>query len=372
MPAIGQRFPGGFLGVVCLQIAAGWLAAQGPSNVLLVVNRSSSQSAEIAEYYARRRTIPVENVCALRAPAVETVSREVYKKEIETPIARCLDGLNNQIILYIVTTKGVPLRIAGTLGPKGDRAAVDSELTTLYSRRRGEAVALEGPAANPIYRRRAARFDQRAFPLYMVTRLDGYSTATVKRMIDDSLRAANRGRFVIDMRSGAEESGETWLRDAARVLPAARVAFNADREVVKNQSGVIGYASWGSNDNNRKDRRLGFHWLPGAIVTEFVSSNGRTFARPPAEWTIGTWADKSSWFSGSPQTMAADYLEEGATGASGHVDEPYLAMTPRPELLFPAYYSGRNLAESYYVAIPALSWMNVVIGDPLCSLGVPK
>ena len=70
--------------------------------------------------------------------------------------------------------------------------------------------------------------------------------------------------------------------------------------------------------------------------------------------------------------MSADYIQEGATGASGHVAEPFLALTPRPELLLPAYYSGRNLAESYYLAIRALSWQNIVIGDPLCSIGKTK
>ena len=69
--------------------------------------------------------------------------------------------------------------------------------------------------------------------------------------------------------------------------------------------------------------------------------------------------------------MTADYIHSGATGAAGHVNEPYLQFTPRPDLLLPAYYSGRTLAESYYLAIPALSWMNIVAGDPLCSLGKP-
>jgi hypothetical protein len=36
--------------------------------------------------------------------------------------------------------------------------------------------------------------------------------------------------------------------------------------------------------------------------------------------------------------------------------------------LFPAYFHGRNLAESYSVAIPGLSWQNIVVGDPLCRL----
>jgi len=53
------------------------------------------------------------------------------------------------------------------------------------------------------------------------------------------------------------------------------------------------------------------------------------------------------------------------------VEEPYLSLNPHPEYLLPAYYSGRNLAESYYLSIRGLSWQNVVIGDPLCSLGAP-
>ena len=76
-------------------------------------------------------------------------------------------------------------------------------------------------------------------------------------------------------------------------------------------------------------------------------------------------------FAGSPQTLTADYIHDGVTGASGHVYEPFLQFTPRPNILLPAYYHGRNLAESYYLAIPLLSWMNIVVGDPLCSLGKP-
>jgi hypothetical protein len=37
----------------------------------------------------------------------------------------------------------------------------------------------------------------------------------------------------------------------------------------------------------------------------------------------------------------------------------------------PLTTQGRNLAESYYLVIPALSWQNIVLGDPLCSLGKP-
>jgi len=107
---------------------------------------------------------------------------------------------------------------------------------------------------------------------------------------------------------------------------------------------------------------------PGALVSEYVSTDGRTFQRPPADWTIGTWKAVAGWFAGSPQTLTADYIHEGATGCSGHVYEPFLQFTPHPDQLFPAYFRGRNLAESYYISIPALSWQNIVVGDPLCKL----
>src|SRR4029078_6654758 len=127
--------------------------------------------------------------------------------------------------------------------------------------------------------------------------------------------------------------GDSWLRQAANMLPKDRVIFDASEKVIYDQTAVIGYAGGGSNDPNRHRRLLGFHWLPGAIATEFVSTNGRTFQRPPEKWNISDWKSSPLWFAGSPQTLTADYLSEGATAATGHVDEPFLAMTPHPEYL---------------------------------------
>jgi Flp pilus assembly protein TadD len=49
------------------------------------------------------------------------------------------------------------------------------------------------------------------------------------------------------------------------------------------------------------------------------------------------------------------------------VSEPYVDGAVRPDILFPAYLKGLNLAESFYLATPSLSWQTVVIGDPLCA-----
>jgi len=56
------------------------------------------------------------------------------------------------------------------------------------------------------------------------------------------------------------------------------------------------------------------------------------------------------------------------TGIAGHVEEPYLEACPRPQILFPAYVRGHNLAESFYASLPYLSWQTIVVGDPLAGI----
>jgi len=345
------------------------LFAQGPENVLLVVNQNSEASRVIGDYYALRRAIPPGNILRIEVTEDEEISRWIYENQIETPVGRFLreNGLADQI-LYIVTTLGVPLKIEGTTGRDGRAASVDSELALLYGRLNGEQYNTEGPLPNPFFGRRDTPFAHPRFPIYLVTRLAAYSVDDVRAMIDRSLAARNRGRVILDLSSDSDGPGNDWLRTASILLPEDRVMVEESEEVIYDQRDVIGYGSWGSNDPNRHRRHLGFRWLPGAVATGYVSTDGRTFQRPPEDWTFGTWQDRSGWFAASPQSLTADLVAEGATGASGHVYEPYLSTTPRPEYLFPSYLAGRTLAESFYMALPALSWMNVVVGDPLCRL----
>jgi uncharacterized protein (TIGR03790 family) len=340
--------------------------------VLLIVNGNSSVSKAIGEYYSRKRDIPRSHTCVIRAPQQETISRAEYDL-LEASVGRCLTSANlTETVLYLVTTLGVPLRVQGSHGLEGDNASVDSELSLLYSKLHGARPGVRGFVPNPLFNRPDATFKHPDVPIYLVTRLAAYDFAGVRGLIDRSLQARNRGRFVLDARSGRTDTGDDWLLEAAIALPSGRTVFDDTTQVLHDQKDVIGFASWGSNDSARKRRRLGFTWLPGAIMTEYVSTNARTFRLPPAAWELGTWKEQSTWFAGAPQSLIGDYIAEGVTGVAGHVDEPYLHLTPRPNLLLPAWYKGRKLAEAFYLAIPGLSWQNVVIGDPLCSLGPPK
>jgi uncharacterized protein (TIGR03790 family) len=346
---------------------------RGAAQVLVVVNEASPLSREIGQYYVRRRGIPAGNVCRIRTAQEEIIERSRYSAQIAGAVAQCLRSRQlTEQILYIVTTAGVPLRIAGTGGPMGDTAAVDSELALLYfDLHHQRPHPVHGSVENPYFGKTEAAFTHARFPLYMVTRLAAYDLAGAKALVDRALAARNAGKVVIDLTSPGDEPGNNWLRTASLQVPKGRLVFDQSSKVLYGQTDVIAYAAWGSNDGNRRERFVGFRWLPGAIATEFVSTNGRTFERPPEGWNLSDWSTPAKWFKNSPQSLAADYLEEGASAATGHVAEPYLQATPRPDLLLPAYLSGRNLAESFYLSIPRLSWQNIVTGDPLMSLGPP-
>jgi uncharacterized protein (TIGR03790 family) len=353
-----------------LLFTAGVAVAQTGANVLVVVNRHSTISQRIGQYYVHKREIPLANVCYLDTTDQETITRDVYLKEIEHPISLCLTkaGLRESV-LYLVTTLGVPLRVDGPgSNLLTETAAVDSELTLLYGKLQGKTAPVAGAVNNPFFGHVDAPFRHPNFPIYLVTRLAGYDFADVQGLIDRSLLARNTGNFVVDVRADNNAEGNTWLRQTAALLPQKRLVLDDSARVLYDLKNVIAYASWGYNDPDRHRRTVGFHWLPGAIATEFVSTNGRTFVRPPQNWTVGNWKDAATWFAGSPQDMSADFVHEGATGVSGHVGEPFLAFCPRPNYVLPAYANGRNLAESFYLGIMGLSWQNIVLGDPLCKL----
>lgn len=354
-----------------LAAAASLCPALTPREVLIVGNARSPVSRSIVEYYARRRAIPVEQILYLRTAPVEEIERRVYDKEIAVPIAAFLKkrGWVDRI-LAIVTTSGVPLKIRGTSGMQATQASVDSELACLYASFGRGQPPLPGPLRNPYFRQEEP-FSHPKFQMYLVTRLTGYTFEDVRGMIDRSLQARNTGRVAVDRRGpDLDDDGERWLSSTALRLKD-RAILEESKAVQRGERNLIGSTGWGSNDKNRKERNVDFVYLPGAIVSEFVSTNARTFTEPPPRWNLGSWGNQATYFADSPQSMSGDAIRQGASGVSGHVYEPFLAFCPRPDFLFPAYLSGRTLAESFYASLPALSWMNVIVGDPLTRLLPP-
>lgn len=370
-----------------LVISPSVASAQGPENVLVVVNAAVPDSIQVGEYYLKKRRIPGDHLLRVNMPVDEQITRVMFEERIQRPIQAWIERQRaHDRLLYIVLAKGVPLRITGTQGRTGAEASVDSELTLLYRRMTGLAVAPGGPSPNPYFHAlrpiaEARQFTHVSQDIYLVTRLDGYTVSDVIALIDRGTAAVSDGRFLLDQRGAIRpDPGNQWLDRAAAQLRGLgfgdRVSLDTSSAVATNQSNLLGYYSWGSNDPAMTSRQNGLTFVPGALAGAFVSTDGRTFKEPPPEWTHGRWDNPRTFFAGSPQSMAGDLVRQGVTGVSGHVAEPFLDATIRPDILFPAYVSGFNLAESFYLAMPSLSWQTVIIGDPLAApfrrQGVPE
>ena len=353
-------------------------SAQTAANVLVVVNESSEDSVKIGEHYAKARAIPSAQVLRIKLPVGDVIARARYAQLIEAPIGEWLNANGAQDrILYIVLTKGVPLRIDGTPGRQGTVSSVDSELTLLYRRMTGTTVAPQGQVSNPYYLgtepvAKAKPFSHRAHDIYLVTRLDGFTTGDVIAMIDRGVKAGPVGNIVLDQKADLPPApAENWLKEAATTLSeqgfGERTVLETTTRAFAGKEPVIGYYSWGSNDPALRSRNTALNFAPGAIAAMFLSSDARTFSEPPLSWSASDSRDSQRAYAGSPQSLTGDLIRSGITGAAGYVTEPYGDGAVRPERLFPAYLSGFNLAEAFYLATPYLSWQTVIVGDPLCA-----
>jgi uncharacterized protein (TIGR03790 family) len=370
--AVTRRRIAWILGVLIL-CGSATAAAQTGANVLVVANGASPASLEIAGYYAAKRQVPADQILRVTTPLQEEVSQAAYQSQIEVPIAQWLARHSAQDrILYIVLTKGIPLRVTGTSGETGTVASVDSELTLLYRKLGGQLINLSGALKNPYFLgdapvTAAKPFTHRDYDLYLVARLDGYTVADVKGLIDRGAAPSPQGTILLNERAELRRApGNTWLESAAAALEKRpdwkdRVTL-ATTLPLHGQSNVLGYYSWGSNDPLISVRHHDLKFVPGALAGMFVSTDARTMDEPPEDWRVRTQP-----YAGSDQSLTGDLIRDGITGVAGHVAEPYLSGTIRPDVLFPAYVSGFNLVESFYLAMPGLSWQTVVIGDPLCA-----
>jgi uncharacterized protein (TIGR03790 family) len=341
--------------------------AQSAENVAVVINDASAASRRIGEYYASKRGIPASNIIRIKTTQDEEIDRRTYTTAVEWPIrARISQQRLHDRILYIVLTKGVPLRIMGSGGRYGTFASVDGELTLMYRRMTGQQLSPLGAVDNPYFLSakeisEARPFTHRDQDIFLVTRLDGYTVEDVLALIDRATGPAVEGEIVF----ATEKPPRTppvsdWLSTAAsrlaqqkspqRVLIETSVAPADERP-------VFGYFASSSETNSGRPPRA-MRFVPGSLAARFAEADARTFSEP-------TNVRRSN--PGNRDLLLGDLIRAGVTGAAGFVGDPTGGSVVRPDILFPAYVAGFNLAEAFYMAMPHLSRRTVVIGDPLCA-----
>ncbi len=338
-------------------------------SVLVVYNANAPEAKGIAANYAKARGVPASNVLAVKVTAGENIPKSEYRSGLVEPVAKAIAGIGNRVD-FILMIRGLPIRIDHEYGHSVDASLmVDAHPIRKKApldwmsppKREGGSVEID-PASieryvNP-YGGSAEPFNSDKFAMYLCTRLDGYSVADANALIDRSVTSKPlKGLFLLDSSpdrgTGGYGAVQRWLSPAQNLLQRKdlRVEFDETKLFIGERSGLMGYASWGSNDPAFVPslyRSLKF--APGGIAETFVSTSGRTFRK-----TTGG------------QSLIADLIAQGVTGVKGYVSEPYTFALCRVDILFDRYTSGRNLAESFWSATPLLKWKDIVIGDPLCS-----
>jgi tetratricopeptide (TPR) repeat protein len=106
------------------------------------------------------------------------------------------------------------------------------------------------------------------------------------------------------------------------------------------------YYGWYAGQLTGPFTRSDFRFVQGAIAVHIHSFSASTLRDPNANWV-------------------APLIARGATASIGNVYEPFLQLTPHLDIFNDRLLHGFTFAESAYMSVQALSWMSVIVGDPL-------
>ena len=344
-----------------------------PGEVLVVANRKMADSVALAHYYMQKRKIPEENFLSISLTVEETMSRKEYDLVLKDNVLAQLEKLQpEKRIVAIVLMYGVPLKVAppqpewppaheiDQLPGRNMRAAVDSELALVKAGR----YELAGWQKNPYFL--GFREDSTTLKkdqVLLVSRLDGPDTATVYRIINDSLETEKnglRGKAYFDARwPGRKDSNARGKKLSGYKLYDQSI-HNAAEAVAKRMPVVIDAQEKLFPDKGCPDAALYCGWYS---LAKYVDSF--TWQKGAIGYHIAS-AECATLKSNHSSLWCLKMLEKGVAATVGPVNEPYVQGFPLPELFFGELVEGyMSLGEAYLVSLPYLSWQVVLIGDPL-------
>ena len=404
----------GSLLLALLLVVPGNILALEPGQVLVLANRNAKDSIGLARYYMDKRGVPDDQLLILWLTDRETCTREDYEKKVLAPVVRYLEKHEYKNIRCLVTVYGVPLRVQAPVLTRAEREeleelkkkqaearerlqaigddadaeikkALRAELESLQKqiRKAGKgdqiasldseiALALAAPyelsmwIPNPLFIGYGGRVAPGMPPpekVLMVSRLDGPGPDVVRRVIDDSVAAEEkglRGTAYFDARwprppKDREPSRIGYGFYDLSVHKAAELVERSGRmPVVVNDDETLFqpgecpdaalYCGWYSLARYVD----AFEWRPGSVGFHIASAECQTLRRSDSQ----VWCKRM--------------LEEGIAATVGPVGEPYVQAYPIPEFFFGLLLEGKwSLAECYAMSVPFWSWQMVLVGDPL-------
>jgi uncharacterized protein (TIGR03790 family) len=349
-------------------------------STIVVYNKNVPESVGLAKFYAEQRGIARDHLVGLDCSGEEEISREEYDKTIATSLREVFknrhwwtlqstpgrkETVKATSIRFVAVIKGIPLKIRSAANYPGDvpgkepignrnEASVDSELAVLGL----FSPQISGEKSNPYFQNFRAISDFENPVLLLVCRLDAPTAEIVRRMIVDSVAAEKNGLWGRAYVDGAHNTGSGGFGMGDQWLAAIVGQFhNAGVPVVYDDAPAVFpegypmsdcalYYGWYAGGVTGPFTRPDFHFIPGAIAVHIHSFSASTLRDPNANWV-------------------GPLLAKGAAASTGNVYEPYLQLTPHLDIFNDRLLHGFTFAESAYMSVRVLSWMWVMVGDPL-------
>ena len=370
------------------------LVRAGGDEVVVIYNSRLPESKAVADYYARARQVPENQIFGFALTTDEEMSRDQFRDTLQLPLAKKLEearlwqfapftipatnGRPKRVVRRVAASKiryavlcyGVPLKIAPVpdlgepvntnLPPQllRNEAAVDSELAWLPMIEMNPP--LTGPLPNRIYGVTNAGWLSPTNGILLVARLDGPTADIARGLVDKALQAERDGlcgRAYFDARGLTRSDTNYWLGDEW-ILGAAQISRALGFETIVDDkpetfpadfpmSQIAVYAGWYTGDADGPFALPKVEFMPGAFAYHLYSFSAATLRSTTANW-------------------CGPLLAKGATCTMGCVYEPYLSFTPNVAMFLERFTFGQfTFGEAAWAAQPALSWQTTVIGDPL-------
>jgi hypothetical protein len=324
--------------------------ALGPHECIILVNRRSMESVELANFYAELRQIPAANIIQLELPekarwAQASFTPEEFRQHIYEPVRKTLRerNISGHIMAWlysldfpttIETTP--PMSLTGITFVRGIPPSTDDieKGTWLSPFFRGPDRA-DGPASPP-------------------TSLEQFTLVLSTNMPIPSMMLGWTGSRGLTMEEIKRQLRASAASDGAQ--PAASVFFETSEDVrtqarawqfesVTRELAGLGVAAFTGPDapKNRVDMM--------GVLAGTAAFNSTTYGvlRP------GAYADHltsfAARFDDPYQTKLTDWLRRGAAASSGTVSEPYANWAKFPAArLFTFYASGCTIMESLFMS----------------------
>lgn len=365
-----------WMAAIALVLVAGSALAAHPEagRTLVLASETAAESLEVARHYMAARGIPEANLCVVKAPADEAITREQFEETLWKPLRAFLarwegrldvglpDGtlrlqLEPRRAKYLVPVYGIPVKIKEYEDVEtmflSRAAAVDSELALLPE----GPHKLVGGLPNPYFGADAPFGPPLDALMILVCRLDGPSAEVAKRLVDDAVWAEQNGltgRAYLDTRGitkGPYVEGDDWLRRAAESLK--RAGFDTDVDAKPDvfppahpMPDAAVYLGWYTESIAGPLALPGFRFKRGAIAYHLQSFTGAAIRDPNKHWV-------------------GPLLMHGACVTAGAVYEPFLSGTPHSDIMMDRLLRGYSWGEAAYMSESQLSWQMCFIGDPL-------